>query len=277
MNPVFTLPLLGAATVAALMLVLWLIHLRTGNAAIVDAGWAGGLAILGVLYAALAGGFRLRSALIGLMAAIWGFRLAGFLLASRIIGHPEEGRYQELRRQWKTNLPLKFLAFFQFQALLCVVLSVPFFIAARNPHPAISPLEWIAALLWLLAMAGEALADAQLEKFKSDPTNKGRTCQAGLWRYSRHPNYFFEWLIWIAFALFALPSPGGYWAFLSPALILYFVLRVTGIPATEAQALRSRGDEYRRYQQTTSAFIPWFPKKRFPKKRLPKKMSLKEI
>ena len=109
-------------------------------------------------------------------------------------------------------------------------------------------------------MAGEVAADAQLSRFKSLASNRGRTCQAGLWRYSRHPNYFFEWLIWVAFALFALASPGGFWGFVSPALILYFVLRVTGIPATEAQAIRTRGEEYRRYQRTTNAFVPWFPK-----------------
>jgi steroid 5-alpha reductase family enzyme len=86
----------------------------------------------------------------------------------------------------------------------------------------------------------------------------------GLWRYSRHPNYFFEWLIWVAFALFALGSPAGLWGLFSPALILYFVLRVTGIPATEAQAIRTRGEEYRRYQQTTSAFVPWFPRTHQP-------------
>lgn len=260
MNP-FTLLIWGAACVAGLMLLLWLIQLRTGNAAIVDAGWAGGLAILGILYSALGGGYWLRSALIALMAGIWGFRLAIYLLTTRIFGHPEEGRYQELRRQWKTNIPLKFLLFYEFQALLGVVLAVPFFVAARNPAPAISPLEWVAAALWTLAMAGEAAADAQLNRFKSDPSKKGRTCQVGLWHYSRHPNYFFEWLIWMAFALFGLASPGGFWGLLSPALILYFVLRVTGIPATEAQAIRSRGEEYRRYQKTTSAFVPWFPKK----------------
>jgi steroid 5-alpha reductase family enzyme len=241
------------------MLVLWLIHLRTGNASIVDAGWAGGLALLGLLYASLAGGYWLRSVLLASMAGVWGFRLAIYL-AFRIIGHPEEGRYQELRRQWKTNLPLKFLAFFEFQALLAVALSVPFLLAARNPSSAISRLEWAGVGLWTLAMAGEATADAQLSKFKSNSANKGKICQAGLWRYSRHPNYFFEWLIWVAFALFALDSPGGYWGVLSPVLMLYFVLRVTGIPATEAQALRSRGEQYRRYQQTTSAFVPWFPK-----------------
>jgi len=260
MNHGLTLVLIGAASVAALMLLLWLIHLRTGNAAIVDAGWAGGLALLGVLYAALGGGYWLRSVLIGAMSAIWGLRLAIYLLATRIIGHPEEGRYQEMRRQWKTNIPLKFLLFYEFQALLCVVLALPFLIASRNPDVGISVMEWTAVALWVVAMVGEDTADAQLSKFKSDPSNKGRTCQAGLWRYSRHPNYFFEFLIWVAFALFALNSPGGFWGLLSPALILYFVLRVTGIPATEAQAIRTRGEEYRRYQRTTSAFVPWFPK-----------------
>lgn len=255
-----TLMIAGAATVATLMFVLWLIHLRTGNAAIVDAGWAGGLAILGILYAVLGGGYRTRSSMVAFMAGIWGFRLAIYLLLTRVIGHPEEGRYQELRRQWKTNIPLKFLLFFEFQALLCVVLAAPFLIATRNSAPAISSLEWAAAALFALAMAGEITADQQLHAFKANPSNKGRTCQAGLWRYSRHPNYFFEWLIWVSFALFALASPFGYLGLLSPVLILYFVLRVTGIPATEAQAVRSRGEEYRRYQMTTSAFVPWFPK-----------------
>ncbi len=257
-----TLVLTGAASVAVLMLLLWLIHLRTGNAAIVDAGWAGGLALLGALYAAFGGGYWLRSALIGTMSVIWGVRLAIYLLTTRIIGHPEEGRYQELRRQWKTNIPFKFLLFFEFQALLCVVLAVPFLMASRNPEPQLSSTEWAATALWVLAMAGEAAADAQLNKFKSHPSNKGRTCQMGLWRYSRHPNYFFEWLIWVAFALFALASPGGSFGLVSPALILYFLLRVTGIPATEAQAIRTRGEEYRRYQEATSAFVPWFRKEK---------------
>ncbi len=256
-----TLILIGAALVAALMFVLWLIHLRTGNAAIVDAGWAGGLALLGVLYAALGEGYGPRRALIGGMAAIWGIRLAVFLLVTRIIGHPEEGRYQELRRKWMTNLPLKFLAFFQFQALTCVLLAIPFWLAATNRAVGIGWLKWAAVILWVAAMSGEALADTQLDRFKARAENRGRTCQVGLWRFSRHPNYFFEWLIWVAYALFGLGAPYGYIGLISPALILYFILRVTGIPATEAQCVRSRGEEYRRYQQATSAFVPWFPKR----------------
>lgn len=250
----------GAASVCGLMLLLWLIHLPMKNAAIVDAGWAGGLALLGVIYAAIGAGYPPRALYIASMAAIWGLRLAIYILFTRVIGHPEEGRYVQLRREWGGNLPLKFLAFFQFQALLCLVLSIPFLAAARNPRPWITPLEYAAAALWLLAFAGEWLSDYQLHVFKSYPANRGKTCRAGLWKYSRHPNYFFESVIWMAFALFALSSPYGYLGLIAPAFILFFLFRVTGIPATEAQALRTKGDDYRRYQRTTSAFVPWFPK-----------------
>jgi steroid 5-alpha reductase family enzyme len=240
--------------------VLWLIHFPIRNAAIVDFGWGFNLALLGVGYAVLGGGFGLRAAMLGVMTGVWGVRLALYLLLTRIVGHPEEGRYQELRRQWKTNLGAKFLVFFEFQAILCVVLAIPFLAAAVNREPEIHWLELVAAGLWFVAVIGEISADSQLSRFKRDASNRGRTCQVGLWRYSRHPNYFFEWLIWVSFALFATASPYGYIGWISPALILYFLLRVTGIPATEAQALRSRGDEYRRYQKSTSAFVPWFPK-----------------
>jgi steroid 5-alpha reductase family enzyme len=251
---------IGAAGVTFLMLVLWLIHLPLRNAAIVDAGWAGGLALLGVIYAITGGGDPVRSGVIAAMACIWGFRLGAYLLFSRVIGHPEEGRYVELRRKWVTNLPLKFLLFFEFQALLCVVLSLPFLLAALNPEPGLSWMEYAAVALWCAALAGEAAADAQLQRFKSNPANHGKTCREGLWNYSRHPNYFFEWLIWVSYALYATASPYGYLAWSAPALMLYFLFRVTGIPATEEQALRTKGDDYRQYQTTTSAFVPWFHK-----------------
>ena len=119
------LVLAGTAAVAGLMLVLWLIQLPMRNAAIVDAGWAGGLAVLAILYAAGGDGYPVRAWAMAAMVSIWGLRLAFYLLFTRVIGHPEEGRYQELRRQWKTRIPLKFLAFFEFQALLCVLLSSP--------------------------------------------------------------------------------------------------------------------------------------------------------
>jgi len=251
----------GAVGAVILMFLLWLIHLPLRNAAIVDFGWALSLALLGIGYSIWGGGWWLRAIALGVMTGFWGLRLALHLLLDRVVGHAEEGRYQELRRRWKTNLPAKFLIFFQMQALLAVLLSVPFLIPALNSTENLNAFEWTGLTIWLVAIIGEATADAQLKRFKSRPESRGRTCRLGLWRFSRHPNYFFEWLIWISFAIFALGSPHGYLGLISPVLILYFLLRVTGIPATEEQALRSRGEDYRRYQETTSAFIPWFPKK----------------
>jgi steroid 5-alpha reductase family enzyme len=252
--------LLGVLAVCGLMLLLWLIHLPLRNAAIVDAGWAGGLALLGALYAVMGAGWAPRRVMIAAMALVWGLRLALYLLFTRVIGQPEEGRYVQLRREWRNHLALKFLLFFQFQALLCLILATPFLLASSNSKPALSIFECAAAFLWLVAMAGEITADAQLNAFKSNAANRGKTCRTGLWKYSRHPNYFFEWLIWVAFALFAMTSPYGYLGLVSPLLMLFFLFRVTGIPATEAQALRTKGEDYRRYQETTSAFVPWFPR-----------------
>jgi steroid 5-alpha reductase family enzyme len=239
-----------------MMAALWILHLRLRNAAIVDVGWAAGLPILAGWYAwALAGGTR--GWLLAAMVAVWGSRLATHLMVDRVVGQPEEGRYRELRRRWKTRLGIKFFVFFQAQAVLDVLLAVPFLLASRaGGQPGVVGL--IAAALWLLAMSGEALADRQLAAFKRDPLNRGRVCENGLWRYSRHPNYFFEWLVWVAYALYATTAPYGWAGWLSPALILFFLFRVTGIPETEAQAVRSRGEAYRRYQRTTSAFVPWF-------------------
>lgn len=255
------LVLIGAAIVAGMMLILWGIHLLMRNAAIVDVGWALGLALLGLCYAYAGPGYRARKYAIAAMAGFWGLRLAGYLLFTRVIGQPEEGRYVQLRKEWKTNLPIRFLFFFEFQALLDVVLSMPFLLACLDTRAPLGILEKVGAGIWLLAILGEALSDQQLNAFKKNPKNKGKTCRAGLWNYSRHPNYFFEWLIWVGYATFAISSPWGWIGLISPALILYFLLGVTGIPATEAQSLRSRGDQYREYQRTTSAFIPWFPKK----------------
>ena len=246
------------AAVSALMLILWLISLKTKNAAIVDVGWTLGLLACAVVYAALGIGDSWRKTIFVLMVGVWALRLGGYLFFTRIWKQPEEGRYQQIRRDWKTNINLKFFFFFEFQALLDVVLSLPFLLAAVNLRPNISTIEYIGLVLWAGSMSGEALADAQLNAFKRNPANKGKTCRSGLWNYSRHPNYFFEWFIWVSWLVFALGSAHGWIAVLCPALMLYFLFKVTGIPATEAQALRSRGDDYRQYQQTTSVFVPWF-------------------
>jgi steroid 5-alpha reductase family enzyme len=117
-------------------------------------------------------------------------------------------------------------------------------------------LEAAGVAIWLVGLIGESIADGQLAAFKADASNHGRVCDVGLWRYSRHPNYFFEWTIWIGYAVFALASPWGWLALAMPALMLHFLINVTGVKATEEQALRSKGERYREYQQRTSMFIP---------------------
>ena len=166
-----------------------------------------------------------------------------------------------MRANWSKNLKSQVLIFFQLQAVLIVLLSIPFLIVCLNDRPGISLLEWLGAVVWLIAVAGESLADRQLKQFRLRPENNGRICQIGLWNYSRHPNYFFEWLVWVGFFVFALGSPLGYVAVYCPVLMLFFLLRVTGIPLTEELSVKSKGDAYREYQRTTSAFVPWFKKK----------------
>jgi steroid 5-alpha reductase family enzyme len=250
----------GAALVAASMVFAWLLHLRLRDAGVVDVFWAANLAALSLWYALAGSGLPLRRGLAAAMSLAWGARLAVHI-ARRLRGQPEEGRYRQLRRDWGGNIAAKFLGFFLFQGALDLFLSIPFLAACLNRAPAIAPVEWAGVALWGVALLGETVADRQLERFKARPENRGRTCREGLWRTSRHPNYFFEWSVWVAWALFASASPGGLLAWACPALMLYFLLRVTGIPATEAQALRTRGEDYRDYQRTTSAFVPWFPRR----------------
>lgn len=253
--------LAGWAVAALLMTLAWAVQWRTRDAGIVDVTWAAGLGLLALGYALLADGDAWRRLLLALMAGGWAFRLAAHLLSDRLLGKPEDGRYQRLRAHWRQRTQVKFFGFFQTQALLTAVFAVPFLVVALTPSPAPWWALTAAILIWLLAVGGESLADRQLAAWRADPANRGRTCRAGLWRYSRHPNYFFEWLHWWSYPLLAWGSPHGWLTWLGPALMLYTLLKVTGIPYTEQQALASRGEDYRAYQRDTSAFIPWFPKK----------------
>lgn len=250
----------GLLAAAMFMSVLWLRQRMTGNAGIVDVGWALTIATLGICFAALGTGWAERRLLAGIMAGLWGFRLAWYIHA-RSHGKPEDGRYSELRGRWAPHAQAKLFQFFQLQAVVATLFAGPFLLAAANPAERFHPLELCGGLLWLAGLLGESVADAQLGRFKRNPANRGLVCTSGLWSWSRHPNYFFEWLVWCGIALFACMSPLGWLSLLSPTSILYFLLRVTGIPATEEQALRTKGDAYRAYQRTTNAFVPWFPKR----------------
>lgn len=254
------LPVLCAAFAA-----LYALARRLDNYGIVDVAWSYAFAGLAGFYALAGLGWGPRRALLAGLAGGWSLRLGTHLLLRVARHHPaEDARYAQLRRDWADNFGRRMARFFQFQAISVVVLGAGFVAIAQNAVPGFHPLELAGAALWLVALTGEGLADAQLAAFKRDPANRGRVCAAGLWRYSRHPNYFFEWLVWVSFLLVALASPGGWVAGLGPIGMLYLLLRVTGIPATEEQAVRSKGDAYRRYQASTSAFMPWFPRRGGP-------------
>src|ERR1700761_3046303 len=137
--------------------------------------------------------------------------------------------------------------FFQIQAVGSVLFAVPMLIAARSRAP-LGVLDFLGVAIWLIAIGGEATADRQLAAFRRDEANRGAVCQRGLWHYSRHPNYFFEWLHWWAYVALAANAPLGWLTLIGPLAMLYFILFVTGIPPTEAQSLKSRGEKYREYQ-----------------------------
>lgn len=232
------------------------------NAGVVDIFWAFNFTLIAGIVWCFGEGFELRRQLVAGLAALWSLRL-GIYLLFRVGSHlkEEEGRYKQLRQEWAPNANMKFFFFFQMQAVSNVFLAIPFFIIASNEDPQIHLLEWAGAGLWLISIAGEGLADFQLMRFKADPSNKGKVCQAGLWNYSRHPNYFFQLMIWISVLIFALSSDYGWISVVCPLAIGFLIFKVTGIPMTEEQAVRSKGEAYKEYQRTTSVFVP-LPKKK---------------
>jgi steroid 5-alpha reductase family enzyme len=252
--------LVGWGASALLLVALYLWQRRTRDATAVDAGWGGALALCALLYGLLAPGCLAQKLAICVPVGVENLRIAS--LVRNRLGKGEDGRYQELRRRWrgKGREQRTFAIFYQAQALLAAGLSVPALLGSFNGDR-LGVLAWIGLALWLVAASLESLADRQLAAFRRDLANKGGVMDRGLWRYSRHPNYFFQTLTWVAYALIAVAAPWGWIAFFAPALILYLVLFVTGVPPAEESSLRSRGDAYRAYQARTSVFVPWLPKR----------------
>jgi len=257
--PLASVVLLVLSGACAFMGLLWLWQRRHNDAGIVDVGWSIGIG-LAVLCYALTLDLPLVSRLAVLAVTFpWSLRLGGYLLLDRVRGKAEDGRYRHLREHWGEQAQSKFFLFFQAQALLIVLFSLPPLLAMHALSENNGLLLLGLAVGWG-ALLGESISDGQLQRWRANPENRGKTCRGGLWRYSRHPNYFFEWLHWWAYVVFACGSWLAFPALLGPALMLLFLYRITGIPYTEQQALKSRGEEYRAYQQSTSAFFPWFPK-----------------
>ncbi len=240
---------------ALAMTTVWTYARHADNMGYVDVAWAGLMGAMAITVALLSRGAFVPRILIGVLAGVWALRLFAHLYA-RVHGHPEDGRYRFLRQQIHDD-PRKLFGLFQAQALVIALFALPLLAAAANPVDTITIRTIAAIAIWIVAVGGESTADRQLAAWVGNPANKGRTCRSGLWAWSRHPNYFFETLHWFAYALLAIGAPLAWLAFTGPLLMFVFVYRVTGIPYTEAQALRSRGDDYRAYQREVSAFFPW--------------------
>ena len=263
------LPLWGAAALF-LMIVMsaaWLVQHRTGQGGWADVFWSFGLGAAGVGVALFpidntspSARQWLAAALIGL----WGLRL-GLHIAARAAKEGEDARYARLRQQWGERFQVRMFGFLMLQAGAAAFLALSILLAARNPTPGLGLQDGMATLVFLSALVGEAVADRQLAAFKADPANRGRVCDAGLWAWSRHPNYFFEWLGWCAWPVFALNLSGAWpWGWLAlsgPAYIYWLLTRVSGVPLLEAHMRRSRPEAFAAYAARTSAFFPRPPRR----------------
>ena len=252
----------NAWLVAALMLVTWLVSLRLRNASIVDVVWGPGFAAVALQTALLSDGAPARRWLVAALALAWGLRL-GLYLFWRNHGKPEDFRYQAMRRYWGPRFPWVSLAtVFALQGALMFAISLPLQVAARAPEPAgLGALDALGGALWLVGMFFECVGDFQLARFRADPANRGRVLDRGLWRYTRHPNYFGDFLVWWGFFALAAGTPGGLYTVVSPILMTILLRRVSGVTLLE-RGLAKRKPDYAAYVSRTAPFFPRRPRAR---------------
>ena len=262
MMPLGEAVLVAWACMAAAMAVLWLVQLRTGDASIVDVGWAFGTGAVGAaLVGTAGGGDPARRALAAAMVAVWSVRLGVHLWRRVHASAREEGRYRYLREALGDRAGVGLFAFFQVQAAWAVMFAMPVWAAAEAAR-ALDRLDALGVAVWAAGVLGESVADRQLARFRADPRRRAAVCDTGLWGWSRHPNYFFEWLQWWGYVALGAGS-GHWWVTVAGVVVMYvFITRITGIPYTEKQAMRSRGEAYRRYRERVPAFFPRPPARR---------------
>ena len=247
--------------ILGLMILLWLLSLILKNASIVDIFWGTGFVISGWVYFALTpDGFPVRKLLLMILATLWGLRLSLYILY-RNWGKAEDFRYQVWRKEagaawwWRS-----FFKVFLLQGVLMWIISAPLLAAQFRSMPdRLTVLDYLGAAVWLIGFFFEAAGDLQLARFKANPENKGKVMDRGVWRYTRHPNYFGDSAQWWGYYLIAAAG-GGWWTFFSPIFMTLFLLRVSGVTLLEKTMSTRPG--YKEYIESTSAFLPWFPKKK---------------
>lgn len=239
------------------MCFVWIVYRLIKNPSIVDASWSIGLMASGLLYL-WSLPMTPRSSVISVLIIIWALRLAGYLWFTRISQGHVDKRYTELSNHWKISQSFGFFLNFQLQGLLIFIISFVFYFISTSNNLSLSLIDGVAIFIVILGIIGESLADIQLNRFKK--RQKGGVCNIGLWNYSRHPNYFFDWLTWLGFTLFGIQSNRGYLGIVSLLLLYVIFTRITG-PLTERGSVQSRGQKYIDYQNQTSMFFPWFKTK----------------
>ena len=255
------------ASASAAMAVAWFLAERTGRSGWADATWSLSVGGLGAAAAAWpidgVPALASRQWIVGGVALCWGLRLA-IHIAWRTNMGGEDPRYAELKRQWGDAKRSRLFWFLQIQAFVAAVLSLSIGIAAHYPLPNPRLLDCLGLLLIVAALAGESIADRQLARFRARSTGRAAVCDTGLWHFSRHPNYFFEWLTWVGYAAIAIDLEGRYaigWLALAAPLLMYWLLvHVSGIPPLEAHMMRSRPQEFQDYWARVNAFWPGMPR-----------------
>lgn len=250
----------SAAVVLIAATLLWTVSLRRRDASIVDAFWGPAFALVGALGLALGAAPLARRLLVFALVAIWGLRL-GLHIHRRNRGQGEDFRYRAMRERHGERFGrVSLFTVFLFQGVLVLVVAQPVLVAAGGAEPvALGGLDLAGALLWAVGFLFEAVGDAQLARFRADPANRGRVMDRGLWRFTRHPNYFGDALVWWGFFCFAAAVPGGWWTVYSPMLMTLLLMRVSGVTLLEKR-LHETKPAYREYAERTNAFLPWFPR-----------------
>lgn len=245
--------------ISIFIIIIWLVYLRFGNPSIIDGCWSIGILISASLYILIQEGITTWNAkvfFVWFLLFIWAARLAGYIWGTRILKNIHDPRYETLSREWKISKKIGFLLNYLLQGFLMMVLALPFLIL---PHSIYKIIDITGITMVLIGILGESIADFQLSKFKKN--NQGEICNIGLWRYSRHPNYFFELVIWFGFALLTSNlSLSTSISFFSPIVLLIIFIFITG-PITEKQMLKSKGKKFLEYRKNTSFIIPWSPQK----------------
>lgn len=250
----------SAVAIAVVMVGTWILSVVIRNASIVDIVWGLGFVVVAWVSRAVGDGDEARQWLLTILTTVWGVRLGGYLFW-RNSGHGEDFRYRSMRKRWGPRFPLiSLVTVFALQGTLMWIVSLGVQIGQDDPSPSVGPLAVIGVLVYAVGLFFEIVGDAQLTRFKADPNSAGKVMDRGLWRYTRHPNYFGDACVWWGLAIIAAESGSGAWGLIGAAVMTFFLRRVSGVTLLE-RSLKKRREGYDQYIARTSPFVPRPPKR----------------